>query len=79
MLVDRYEAEDVWSRVPRMAARIDALLSRLDQVLDDDEVSHQVRADFGKRSRFRLVHGRPSTPLEVLLRMLIVKHLHGCR
>jgi transposase, IS5 family len=76
MLVDRYEAEDVFSRVPRMAARIDGVLSKLDQLLDDDELYQQVRADFGKRHRFTLVHGRHSTPVEVLLRMLICKHLH---
>ncbi len=76
MLVDRYEAEDVFSRVPRMAKRIDPVLSKLDRLLDDDELYQQVRADFGKRYRYTLVHGRHSTPVEVLLRMLIVKHLH---
>jgi len=76
MLVDRYEPEDVFARVPQMAARIDPALSKLDQLLDDDELYQQVRADFGKRHRHTLVHGRHSTPVEVLLRMLIVKHLH---
>jgi len=76
MLVDRYEAEDVFARVPRMAARIDPVLSKLDQLLDDDELYQQVRNDFGKRYRYTLVHGRHSTPVEVLLRMLICKHLH---
>ncbi len=76
MLVDRYEPEDVFSRVPQMAARIDPVLSKLDQLLDDDALYQQVRADFGKRYRYTLVHGRHSTPVEVLLRMLIVKHLH---
>jgi transposase, IS5 family len=76
MLVDRDLAEDVFARVPQMAQRIDAVLSKLDQLLDDDELYQQVRADFGKRHRFTLVHGRHSTPVEVLLRMLIIKHLH---
>src|SRR5712691_4571823 len=76
MLVDRYEPEDVFARVPQMAARIDPALSKLDQLLDDDELYQQVRADFGKRHRHTLVHGRHSTPVEVLLRMLICKHLH---
>ena len=35
-----------------------------------------MRADFGKRYRYTLVHGRHSTPVEVLLRMLICKHLY---
>src|SRR6266702_6888093 len=76
MLVDRYQAEDVFARVPQMVERIDPVLKELDQVLDDDVLYRQVRADFGKRHQYTLVHGRHSTPVEVLLRMLIVKHLH---
>jgi transposase, IS5 family len=76
MLIDRYESEDVFCRVPHMAARIDPVLSKLDQLLDDDELYQQVRADFGERYRYTLIHGRHSTPVEVLLRMLICKHLH---
>src|SRR5258708_33013899 len=76
MLVDRYQLEDVFARVLQMAERIDPVLKELDQLLDDDAVYRQVRADFGKRHQYTLVHGRHSTPVEVLLRMLIVKHLH---
>src|SRR2546421_6183662 len=35
-----------------------------------------LRHDFGKRYRYTLVHGRHSTPVEVLLRMLMLKHLY---
>jgi len=76
MLVDRYQAEDVFVRVPQMAQRIDPVLKELDQLLEDDTLYRQVRADFGKRHRWTLVHGRHSTPVEVLLRLLIIKHLH---
>jgi len=76
MLVDRYQAEDVFARVPQMAERIDLVLKELDRLLEDDALYRQVRADFGKRHRYTLVHGRHSTPVEVLVRMLIVKHLH---
>lgn len=76
MLVDRYETEDVFARVPRMAERIEPVLKALDRLLDDDKLYQQVRADFGKRHRLTLVHGRHSTPVEVLLRMLILKHLY---
>src|SRR5690349_20777751 len=41
-----------------------------------DALYQQIRSDFGKRYRWTLVHGRHSTPVEVLLRLLIVKHLH---
>ncbi len=76
MLVDRYQAEDVFARVPRMAQRIDPVLKELDQLLVDDQLYQHVRADFGTRYRYTLVHGRHSTPVEVILRLLIVKHLH---
>jgi IS5 family transposase len=76
MLIDRYPAEDIFARVPQMTARIDPVLLRLDVLLDDDVLYQQVRDDFGKRRRQTLVHGRHSTPVEVLLRLLILKHLY---
>src|SRR5438128_8714485 len=76
MLIDRYPKEDIFARVPKMTERIDPVLQQLDRLLDDDEVYQQVRNDFGKRYRYTLVHGRHSTPVEVLLRMLILKHLY---
>jgi transposase, IS5 family len=76
MLVDHYDPEDVFARVPRMAERVDLVLNELDRLLDDDELYQQVRADFGKRYRYTLVHGRHSTPVEVILRLLICKHLY---
>ena len=76
MLVDRYDPEDVFARVPEVAAQTDPVLKALDRLLEDDQLYQQVRADLGKRYRFTLVHGRHSTPVEVLLRMLICKHLY---
>jgi transposase, IS5 family len=76
MLVDRYDPEDVFARVPRMAERVELVLKELDRLLDDDELYQQVRADFGKRYRYTLVYGRHSTPVEVILRLLICKHLY---
>jgi IS5 family transposase len=43
MLIDRYSKEDIFTRVPRMAGRIDPVLRHLDQLLDDDELYQQVR------------------------------------
>src|SRR6266581_6081851 len=76
MLVDCYAREDVFAQVPKLAHEIDPVLRKLDGLLDDDALYQQVRADFGKRYRYTLVHGRHSTPVEVLLRMLILKHLY---
>src|SRR5207245_7489653 len=76
MLIDSYAREDVFAQVPKLAAEIDPELRKLDTLLDDDALYQQVRSDFGKRYRYTLVHGRHSTPVEVLLRMLICKHLY---
>jgi IS5 family transposase len=76
MLVDRSQGEDVFARVPQMAHRLDPVRKQLDQLLDDDALYRQVRADFGQRHRSTLVHGRHSTPGEGLWRLLLSKHLH---
>ena len=76
MLVDRYPHEDVFARVPELAHRRDPVLEQLDRLLDDDCLYGHVRADLGTRYPQTLVHGRHSTPAEVLLRLLLVKHLY---
>jgi len=51
MLVDRYQEEAVFARVPQMVERIDPVLKELDHLLEDDQLYQQVRADVGKRHR----------------------------
>src|SRR5581483_9831503 len=77
MVIDQDPHEDIFARVPQMAGRIDPILRQLDQLLDDDSLYQAVRADFGLRHGRTLSLGRPSTPVEALLRMLLLKHLHG--
>ena len=77
MLIDRYPAEDVFARVPELAGLTDPVLRQLDRLLDDDGLYAQVRADLGRRYPQTLCHGRYSTPVEVLLRLLLVKHLYN--
>jgi transposase, IS5 family len=77
MLVDRYPPEDVFARVPELADQTDPVLVQLDRLLDDDQLYAQVRADLAQRYRLTPVHGRHSTPAEVLLRLLVVQHLYA--
>jgi transposase, IS5 family len=74
MLIDRYLPEDVFARVPELADQTDPVLLQLDRLLDDDRLYQQVRADLIRRYRLTAVHGRHSTPAEVLLRLLVVRH-----
>ena len=77
MLIDRYDPEDVFARVPELATQTDPVLVQLDRLLDDDGLYQQVRGDLVRRYRLTPVHGRHSTPGEVILRLLVVKHLYS--
>jgi transposase, IS5 family len=77
MLIDRYPPEDVFARVPELADQTDPVLVQLDRLLDDDTLYQRVRHDLAQRYRLTLVHGRHSTPAEVLLRLLVVQHLYN--
>src|SRR5689334_12573042 len=77
MLIDRYEPEDVFARVPELADQTDPVLVQLDRLLDDDQLYARVRADLAQRYRLTLVHGRHSTPAEVLLRLFVIQHLYA--
>jgi IS5 family transposase len=77
MLIDRYPAEDVFARVPELADQTDPVLAQLDRLLDDDALFAQVRADLAHRYPQTALHGRHSTPTEVILRLLVVKHLYA--
>jgi transposase, IS5 family len=78
MLIDRYAPEDVFARVPELADQTDPVLLELDHLLDDDTLYQQVRRDLAHRYRLTPVHGRHSTPAEVLMRLLVVQHLYAC-
>jgi transposase, IS5 family len=76
MLVDSHAEEDVFARVPEVAAQTDPVLRHLDVLLDDDLLFSQVKADLARRHPRTLWCGRHSTPVEVIVRLLIVKHLY---
>jgi IS5 family transposase len=77
MLIDRYAPEDVFARVPELANQTDPVLVELDHLLDDDVLYQQVHSDLAHRYRLTSVHGRHSTPAEVILRLLVVQHLYA--
>jgi len=77
MLSDHDDREDVFARVPELADQTDPVLVARDCLLDDEALSAQVRGDRARRYRLPLVHGRRSTPVEVLLRLLVVQRLYA--
>ncbi|MFN2534085.1 MAG: ISNCY family transposase, partial [Pseudonocardiaceae bacterium] len=77
MLRDRATPVDLFALVPALAMQFEPVLARLDQLLDDVGIFAAVRADLARRWPHTVRTGRPSTPVEVVLRLLIVKRLYG--
>jgi IS5 family transposase len=77
MLMNRYDRTDLFALVPQLGLRFEPQLEQLDRLLDDDELFEAVRQDLARRYPRTTSRGRPSTPVEVILRMLVVMRLYG--
>jgi IS5 family transposase len=77
MIRDRYDPVDLFTQIPQLCLRCEPVLAHLDRLLADDELFRRVKADLARRSPRSLSRGRGSTPVEVILRMLVVRRLYG--
>jgi IS5 family transposase len=77
MIVDRHDPRDLFALVPQLHSGFEPELAELDRLLKDDELFRRVRADMCRRRPRSLTAGRHSTPVEVALRTLVVKHVYG--
>lgn len=77
MIVNRYEPVNLFALVPKLIANFEPALRELDRLLDNDGIVLQVRADMARRCRHSQTAGRHSTPVEVVLRLLVIKRLYG--
>src|SRR4051812_22435446 len=77
MLRNRYNRTDLFALVPQLDLGFERQLELLDRLLDDDELFDRVRDDLARRYPRTQSRGRPSTPVEVILRMLVVMRLYG--
>lgn len=77
MLRERYESDAwFWTIIEQLAIEMDPELAQIDRILDDDELFQMIKADMAQRYPQTLKTGRDSTPVEVSLRMLVVKRLY---
>ena len=76
MLRNRYDRTDLFALAPQLGLRFEPQLEQLDRLLDDDELFDLVRGDLARRYPRTRSRGRPSTPVEVILRMLVVMRLY---
>ena len=77
MLRDRYAAVDLFALVPALELRFEPELDELDRLLDDHQLFQQVWADLSRRRPQTTATGRPSTPVEAILRLLVIQHVYG--
>jgi transposase, IS5 family len=77
MLRDRYRPLALLALVPLLDLRLDPQLAQLDRILDDDDLFARVRQDLARRHPHTTTRGRPSTPVEVILRLLVVMRLYN--
>src|SRR6266545_1775086 len=76
MIRERYEALDLFALVPQLQLAFEPELAGLDVLLDGDALFQAVEAEMGRRAPNSLRLGRHSTPVEVVLRMLVVRRLY---
>jgi transposase, IS5 family len=78
MIVDRYDPINLFEElVPKLKLEFEPELAQLDELLEDDVLFARVKADLTKRYPNSARLGRHSTPVEVILRMLVVKRLYN--
>lgn len=78
MIVDRYDPINLFELAPKLNLEFEPELAHLDELLDDDELLFNlVKADLLKRCPNSGTLGRHSTPVEVILRILVVKRLYN--
>ncbi len=76
MIVDRYAPVNLFDLVPKLLADFEPELRELDHLLEDDGILQRVKADLAQRAPHSLTRGRHSTPVEAILRLLVVKRLY---
>ena len=77
MLVEYYRLDKRFEELAGYFPQMDPALVKIDQYLEDEQLYRWSKADLSKRYPKTKETGRNSTPVEVVLRMLVVKRLYG--
>ena len=76
MLRERYPKDKVFEEILQHVPKMDPILAKIDTQLEDENLLEFIKEDLSKRYPKTLKTGRNSTPVEVVIRMLIVKRLY---
>jgi IS5 family transposase len=77
MLIDKYEKDNILNRIPGLTLKLHPELVAIDCVLEDEELFRMICDDLSKRYPKTVTAGRHSTPAEVILRMMAVRHVYN--
>jgi IS5 family transposase len=77
MLRDKFPVDSLFMYILKLTGiTIDPELVEIDHVLEDNEIFQRVKHDLSQRHPNTLVTGRHSTPVEVIIRQMALKHLY---
>jgi IS5 family transposase len=77
MLVEHYPTDKRFEELLGYLQELSPELKKINRYLEDEKLYKLIRADLAKRYPKTRETGRNSTPVEVVLRMLVVKRLYG--
>lgn len=77
MLRQKYECDKEFSILIQLIGEMHNSIYIIDKVLSDEHLFRLIESDLSKRYQNTTKTGSKSTPVEVVLRMLALKHLRG--
>ncbi len=79
MLRIRYDTDPDFGAILRFIGELDEDLAEIDKLLSDEKLLELIEADLSQRYPQTTQTGRNSTPVEVIVRMLVLKHLRSAQ
>jgi len=76
MLREHYPIDKRFEEILGYLPKMDPVLAKIDRYLEDEKLYRLIRQDLSQRWPKSLETGRGSTPVEVVLRMLVVRRLY---
>ncbi len=77
MLRIRYDTDPDFCAILHFVGNLDEELAAIDPLLSDERLLKLIEADLSRRYPHTTQTGRNSTPVEVIVRMLVLKHLRS--
>lgn len=77
MLREHYPIDKLFEEVLGYVPDLSPELVKIDSYLEDEKLYRMIKKDLSKRRPKTMKTGRNSTPVDVILRMLVVKRLYG--